>query len=318
MNWYPDWITGGVDGGQAGWTATGAGDYLLIGGEQAFVNGQRSQGITRFSRNPSTGANSGPRLSDANWVPVASSTTSGKVRVSIPANWDRDDLDLTYQLIRNGGGQPVATTTVQSTYWSQPQVVLTDTQPAGITPNYRIVAVDGDGNVADSETVSITVGGAVGSNYAETVMDDGASLYWRLGGTAAQGGNDLVGNNDAVVRSGVTSNSGGALPSEPGPSYNFNGTTTGYLNSTNNMKVGQQYSTELWFKTTTIDGRKADRVRQLVHRQLQQRTTGTCTCGTTGDSCTARTRASPARSRARPPTATATGTTWWPRRAGTG
>ena len=150
VNWYPDWITGGVDGGQAGWTATGAGDYLLIGGEQAFVNGQRSQGITRFSRNPSTGANSGPRLSGANWVPVASSTTSGKVRVSIPANWDRDDLDLTYRLIRNGGGQPVATTTVQSTYWSQPQVVLTDTQPAGTTPNYRIVAVDGDGNVADS------------------------------------------------------------------------------------------------------------------------------------------------------------------------
>ena len=150
VNWYPDWITGGVDGGQAGWTATGAGDYLLIGGEQAFVNGQRSQGITRFSRNPSTGANSGPRLSDANWVPAVSSTTNGKVRVSIPANWDRDDLNLTYQLIRNGGGQPVATTTVQATYWSRPQVVLTDTLPAGSTPNYRIVAVDGDGNSENS------------------------------------------------------------------------------------------------------------------------------------------------------------------------
>ena len=58
--------------------------------------------------------------------------------------------DLTYQLIRNGGGSRSATTTVQSTYWSQPQVVLTDTQPAGSTPNYRIVAVDGDGNVANS------------------------------------------------------------------------------------------------------------------------------------------------------------------------
>ena len=98
------------------------------------------------------------------------------------------------------------------------------------------MAVDGDGNIADSETVSITVTASSGSNYAETVMDDGASLYWRLGGTAAQGGNDLVGNNDAVVRSGVTSNSGGALSSEPGPSYTFNGTSTGYLNSTNNSK----------------------------------------------------------------------------------
>jgi PKD repeat protein len=256
VNWFPDWITGGVDGGQAGWTATGAGDYLLIGGEQAFVNGTRSQGITRFSRNPSTGKNSEPRLSGANWVPAVSSTTTGKVRVSVPANWDRDDLNITYQLIRNGGGQPVATTTVQSTYWSRPQVVLTDTQPAGSTPNYRIVAVDGDGNTANSETVSTTVTSAAGSNYAETVMDDGASLYWRLGGTAAQGGNDLVGNNDAVVRSGVISNSSGALSSEPGPSYTFNGTSSGYLNSTNNMKVGQQYSTELWFKTTTLLGGK--------------------------------------------------------------
>ena len=256
VNWYPDWITGGVDGGQAGWTATGAGDYLLIGGEQAFVNGIRSQGITRFSRNPSTGKNSGPRLSDANWVPAVSSTTNGKVRVSIPANWDRDDLNLTYRLIRNGSGQPVATTTVQSTYWSQPQVVLTDTQPAGSTPNYRVVAVDGDGNTANSQTVSTTVTSVAGSNYAETVMDDGASLYWRLGGTAAQGGNDLVGNNDAVVRSGVTSNSSGALSSEPGPSYNFNGTTSGYLNSTNTVAVGQQYSTELWFRTTTSLGGK--------------------------------------------------------------
>lgn len=256
VNWYPDWITGGTDGGQAGWTATGAGDYLLIGGEQAFVNGQRSQGITRFSRNPSTGKDEGPRLSDENWVPAVSSTTSGKVRVSIPANWDRDDLNLTYRLIRNGSGQPVATTTVQSTYWSQPQVVLTDTQPAGSTPNYRVVAVDGDGNTANSQTVSTTVTGTAGSNYAEAVMDDGASLYWRLGGSAAQGGDDLVGNNDAVVRSGVTSNSTGALSSEPGPSYNFNGTTSGFLNSTNNMKMGQQYSTELWFRTTTTTGGK--------------------------------------------------------------
>lgn len=257
VNWYPDWITGGADGGQAGWTATGAGDYLLIGGEQAFVNGQRSQGISRFSRNPSTGKDSGPRLSDTDWVPVASSTTSGKVRVSIPANWDRDDLNLTYQLIRNGGGQPVASRMVQSTYWSQPQVVLTDTVAAGSTPNYRVVARDGDGNIANSATVSITVAGTAGSNYAETVMDDGASLYWRLGGTAAEGGNDLVGNNDAVVRSGVTSVSSGALSSEPGPAWNFNGSSsTGWVNSTSQAPVRQQFSLELWFKTTTSSGGK--------------------------------------------------------------
>ncbi|MBT2517544.1 PKD domain-containing protein [Streptomyces sp. ISL-90] len=257
VNWYPDWITGGADGGQAGWTATGAGDYLLIGGEQAFVNGTRSQGITRFSRNPSTGKKSGPRLSDTTWVPTASSTTSGTARVTIPANWDRDDLNLTYRLMRTGQSQPVATKTVQSTYWEQPVVVLNDTGlPPGSSQSYRVDAVDGDGNIANSETVSVTVASAVGSNYVETVLNDGASLYWRLGGSAAQGGDDLAGNNNGVVRSGVTSNSSGALTSEPGPSYTFNGTSSGYINSTSVAPVGQGFSTELWFKTTTLTGGK--------------------------------------------------------------
>ena len=181
----------------------------------------------------------------------------------------------------------MATTTVQATYWSRPQVVLTDTQPAGSTPNYRIVAVDGDGNTANSQTVSTTVTGTAGSDYAETVMDDGASLYWRLGGTAAQGGNDLVGNNDAVVRSGVTSNSGGALPSEPGPSYNFNGTSSGFLNSTSTAPVGQQYSTELWFKTTTTTGGKligygnsASGTSSNYDRHVYMRNDGRLTFGT--------------------------------------
>jgi PKD repeat protein len=256
-NWFPDWITGGADGGQAGWTATGAGDYLLIGGEQAYINGTLQQGIARFSRNPSTGKKSGPRLSDTNWVPTASSTTSGTARVSIPANWDRDDLNLTYRLMRTGQSQPVATKTVQSTYWEQPVVVLNDTGlPPGSSQSYRVVAVDGDGNIANSATVSVTVASAVGSSYAETVLNDGASLYWRMGGSSAQGASDLAGDNDGVVRSGVTSTSSGALTSEPGPAYNFNGTSTGYINSTNVAPVGQGFSAELWFKTTTVTGGK--------------------------------------------------------------
>ncbi len=257
VNWFPDWITGGEGGGQAGWTATGAGDYVLIGGEHAYINGQLSQGIARFSKNPSTGKKSGPRLAGGNWVPTASSTASGTARVTVPANWDRDDLNLSYRLMRTGQSTPVATKTVQATYWEQPIVVLNDTGlPPGSTQSYRVVAVDGDGNIANSATVSTTVASAAGSNYVETVLDDGASLYWRLGGSAASGGNDLAGNNDGVVRSGVTSNSGGALTSEPGPSYNFNGTTSGLINSTNNTPVGQAYSAEIWFRTTTLLGGK--------------------------------------------------------------
>ena len=64
VNWYADWMVGTATGqGQAGWTATGNGEYLLIGGEFPLVNNIRSQGIARFAVHPAGGPKQGPRLS---------------------------------------------------------------------------------------------------------------------------------------------------------------------------------------------------------------------------------------------------------------
>ena len=148
-------------------------------------------------------------------------------------------------------------------------------------------------------------------------MDDGASLYWRLGGTAAQGGNDLVGQQrrGRAVGHDLQLQRRAVLGARP--VVHFNGTSSGYLNATNNLKVGQQYSTELWFKTTTSSGGKligfgnsATGSSSTYDRHVYMRNDGRLVYGTYP--------ASPARSRARPPTTTATGTTWWPPRAGTG
>ena len=48
------------------------------------------------------GPKSAPRLSGANWTPTARSVSAGSARIAIPANWDRDDLNLTYELYEQG------------------------------------------------------------------------------------------------------------------------------------------------------------------------------------------------------------------------
>ncbi|WP_374311544.1 PKD domain-containing protein [Microbacterium sp.] len=255
VNWFPDWTTGTASGsGQAGWTATGNGQYLVVGGEQTFVNGQRSQGITRFSKTPPGGPKSAPRLSGTNWTPTARSVSAGTARIAIPANWDRDDLNLTYELYEQGKSAPVASSTAQSTYWNRPNVVLTANElPAGAVRTYRVVAKDADGNSANSAWVTVTVSSADASEYANAVLDDGASLFWRLGGT--EGGADWAGTNDAVFKNGAVAATDGALAGETGGSAAMPG-GNGFAVTTATANVGSAFATELWFKTDTTSGGK--------------------------------------------------------------
>jgi PKD repeat protein len=255
VNWFPDWVTGTASGsGQAGWTATGNGTYLLVGGEQTFVNGQRSQGITRFARTPATGPKQGPRLSGENWKPSARSVSAGTARVAIRANWDRDDLNLTYELYEQGRSASVATTAKKSTFWDTPTVVLTASGlDSGATKTYRVVARDGDGNTANSAWVTVTVSSADASAYADAVLDDGASLLWRLGGT--DGGADWAGTNDAVFNNGVGTTTDDALAGEDNGSATLPG-GSGFASTTTTATVGSSYATELWFKTDTTTGGK--------------------------------------------------------------
>ncbi|MBE7162419.1 MAG: hypothetical protein INR72_14345 [Williamsia herbipolensis] len=157
-NWYPDFTVGTATGlGQAGLSVTGTGDYISIGGEFGTANNKQFQGLVRFATAP-TGEKAPPRLSTG-WSGTVTSQLD-TVKVSIPANWDRDDKVLSYDLYREGVTTPVATTTAESTWWSRPTVSL---QVSGLTPGstqrFRVVARDADGNSATSDWMTKVVGG---------------------------------------------------------------------------------------------------------------------------------------------------------------
>jgi hypothetical protein len=149
--WAPDWSVGQTTGmGQAGLSITGAGNMISVGGEFRSVNNGQFEGLVRFSTTPPGGAKDKPRLSGDNWTGSVEQGAAG-VTVTLPANWDRDDLTLTYELHRADSTTPVATATADATWWNRPLVTLVDETATDDTPlEYTVVAKDGDGNTATS------------------------------------------------------------------------------------------------------------------------------------------------------------------------
>ncbi|PRB10360.1 hypothetical protein CQ047_07770 [Microbacterium sp. MYb72] len=252
----PDYTVGNTSGlGQAGLSITGAGDYVAVAGEFTSVNNKMFQGIVRFSSKPAGGAKQGPRLSGTDWTtPTATSTQSGRVRVSTTTNWDRDNRDLTYQLLRSDSATPVDQVTTQSVWWQVGAVVLNDTTAApGTNYTYTVKAVDADGNSALSQPVSVTAAGGTGSDYANLVLNDRAELYYPLG---SLGGN-WAGGANPVVGSGVNNTSPGAVQGTTGASASsFSGSTSGRVSSATSSKGDDNYAAEAWFKTNTTRGGK--------------------------------------------------------------
>ncbi|MFI8592968.1 PKD domain-containing protein, partial [Microbacterium sp. NPDC078428] len=254
-SWFPDFTVGTASGlGQAGLSITGAGQYISVAGEFTTVNNQRYQGIVRFATNPSTGKNQGPRLSGTSWQPTARSLTPGRVRLSIPMNWDRDDRDVTYELLRDGVAQPVTTREIVSRWWDTTNIILEEKGlDPGSTQTYRVRATDGDGNTVTSAPVSVEVADGEVSLYADTVLDDGASLYYPLGDITE----DWAGSNPLVQGSGVDSVEPGAVEGSTGQSASdFNGTSNGRVTAGDRVAPGAEFSVEIWFKTSTTRGGK--------------------------------------------------------------
>ena len=70
--------------------------------------------------------------SGANFVPNVVSFATGTARITWPANYDRDNANLTYEVIRNGDTTtPVYTTTDMSNFCTRPTMNFVDT---GLTP----------------------------------------------------------------------------------------------------------------------------------------------------------------------------------------
>ena len=252
FNWFPDLTVGTTSGlDQAALSITGTSDYISVAGEFGTVNNMAQQGITRFATKAKKAPKQGPRVTTANWVPTANSVAAGSARISIPANWDRDDLNLTYNLYRDGATTPVASQTATSTWWNLPTISFND---RGLTPGqsytYTVKATDPDGNSRTSSPVTVTVASGQVSPYAETVLDANPSLYYRLGGSTV----DWGGNNNPLYGSRVsTVTSGGVVGSA---ASSFNGSSTSIVSSSSTSVLPAQLSEELWFKTNTTRGGK--------------------------------------------------------------
>jgi hypothetical protein len=158
VNWFPRLDAGSYTGmTQAAWSVVGNEDYLVLGGEFPRVNGVAQQGLVRLAVPAVSPHRKGPVLTGDAIRPVAvAGGAPGSVRVTWPGNWDRDDLDLGYELLRDG--LVVCRRTSSTPFWKVPEMGWTDSGLApGRTYRYVLRVRDPDGNTTTSPAAELTI-----------------------------------------------------------------------------------------------------------------------------------------------------------------
>lgn len=158
VNWFPDLVAGSYTGSdQAAWSLASTDKYVVAGGEFPVVNGKSQQGLVRFAVSSLAPNKIGPEVADASW-PITTASVGSSIRVTFPANWDRDDQALTYSVYRSDrGGTPIYTTTAVSQFWNRPNLSFSDTgYTNSATYTYTVRASDPSGNVKTSAASTIT------------------------------------------------------------------------------------------------------------------------------------------------------------------
>lgn len=256
LKWFPLLLNGTFTGqGQAGWTISGNDDYVVIGGEFPRAGGQPQQGLVRYSTREIGPNTLGPEFSGSKFLPSVNSIATGMVRVNWQANWDRDNENLTYQVIRDG--VKVYETTSLSSEWNRPGLGFLDKNLVpGNTYRYRVFAIDPHGNIARGDYVSVVASdqGEL-SAYAADVLDDSPTNYWRLGEPSGSAVYDWAGSGDAVVRNGVNRGAAGAIIGDSDAASSFNG-SSGLASESAAHPGPSTFSVEAWIKTTTTRGGK--------------------------------------------------------------
>ena len=258
LDWYPDFAAGTFTGQiQAGWSVTGNSDYISAGGEFPTVNGVAQQGLARFAIRSLATNKLGP-ISMPTLIPNVLSPAPGQARVSWKATWDKDNENLTYRLFRNNGATPIYTVTTASTFYNMPNMGYLDTGIApGTSMQYRLSITDPTGNVTNiGRSAAVLLSGSTYGPYAQDVLSDSAASYWRLGEAAGTQATDYAGYNDLTLGTTVTRGAAGAITGDSNAASSFGGSATGFGSSGTRTPAPDTYSTELWFKTTTILGGK--------------------------------------------------------------
>ena len=259
LTWYPNFSWGNyTNQGQSGWSITGNGDYLAIGGEFQSVNGKAQYGLVRFAVKGKAPNKMGPAACYDAPAPTARSVAGGTARVSWQAATDPDNADLTYKVYRSGTTAPVYTTTQSNQYWNCPQMGYVDKGlTAGSSYTYRVTASDAYGNTYNLPTTnSVTIAGGTLSNYAQDVLNDNASAFWRLGESSGSAVYDWSGFNDATAQSGVSRGTSGPIAGDSTTASTFSGSSSGYAATNSTMATTPSFSIETWIKTTTRRGGK--------------------------------------------------------------
>ncbi len=259
LHWYPDWQVGTYTGkSQAVWDVVANDQYVVYGGEFLKVNNVAQQGLVRFAKKSTSPHKAGPQESGDNWAISAASLRANEVRLSWRANTDRDNEVLTYQVFRQDkGSTPIYTTTQASNFWTIPLMNAVDsTVIAGQTYNYRVRAIDPDGNQATGAWTSVTVASsAQAPEYNISVVDDGAVHYWPLGDSTPDSAVDWAGRDALTVRNATRGTTGPNLATAT-TATQFAGGSSSYA-STSAIEVGiHSLTVEAWVKTSSTQGGK--------------------------------------------------------------
>ncbi|RFS87345.1 hypothetical protein D0T12_03690 [Actinomadura spongiicola] len=148
LHWFPD-TNAAADGGQGPRAIDNNNRYLWVGGDFTTVNQRPQQGLTRFGTLAAAEDVNPPE-------PIAKPTvtkpdgTTGTLRITWRQTWDRDNRNLTYQVVRDGT-TVVHTRNSASRFWDLKMLDHTDSGLAsGSTHTYTIRATDHFGNTVQS------------------------------------------------------------------------------------------------------------------------------------------------------------------------
>ena len=259
LEWYPQFTPGTYTGADQGpWTVTGNSDYVLYGGEFLAINGTPQQGLVRFANRSIAPNKVGPANKGPYFTLSTASFVSGQVRLSWPGNPDEDDATVQYALYRGSTTTPpIYTQTVTAPFWQQPQMTFTD---QGLTPGtsqrYRVIATDPWGNTAMSDWMTVTVSADSLSSYAQQILNDKPTSFWRLGEPSGPTGFDWAGGADLTLAAGVTRGTAGAVNGDANTATTFGGTSTGTSSTSTAIDGPSTFSLEAWFNTTSTTGGK--------------------------------------------------------------
>jgi PKD repeat protein len=258
QHWFPDMNTGLFTGSDQGpWDVTTAGDYVLYGGEFTQVNGRGQQGLVRFATKDLAPNRDGPRLSGPDFVPTMTAIGAGAVRIKWNANYDRDNTDLRYEVLRDGVATPIAVNRATSNFWTKPALYAVDSGlVVGQTYTYSIRTIDPFGNASVGDPVAFVattgVETAAATGYDKTVLDDVPSTYWPLNERSGATGFDSRVINDLRLGTTVVRGAAGSEATGGGVAATFPGTASGY--GATKATAPATASVEAWFTTTSTRG----------------------------------------------------------------